>query len=261
MCWVCSALSAPPGCARRRRSSSCCVRRARCCPRWVRRARSPGGKLSTFDRIVGTRTEGRSRQRGRAIVGCGQGQRVRRVLLAEPLPQLVAEQRGPAPPDVLEDRRHADDVEEGVVLTGEGRGRQVLGRRARSNCPAASFAEPTDRGGDRAFGPPTSCSPSSASPDRCRSGCPARLAFHPTRRIRNRTRGPMVLVHVGWEALATANGNDADSALLSSGVACATCGSASDSSRCTWARTCRRGSSRKVYSRDITTTEPPFAAW
>ncbi len=44
----------------------------------------------------------------------------------------LGEQRGPAPADVLEDRRRSHDVQVRVLLAGEGSRRQVLSRRAGS---------------------------------------------------------------------------------------------------------------------------------
>ena len=61
----------------------------------------------------------------------------------------LGEQRGPAPPDVLEDRRHAHDVQVGVLLAREGRGRQVLRRRAGADRVGSVLAEPGERGADR----------------------------------------------------------------------------------------------------------------
>ena len=74
--------------------------------------------------------------------------------LVESIPQAVghgplSEERGPAPADVLEDRRWPHDVQVGVLLAGEGGRRQVLCRRARSDRVGGLFAEPGNRAGDR----------------------------------------------------------------------------------------------------------------
>ena len=61
----------------------------------------------------------------------------------------LGEQRGPAPADVLENRRRPDDVQERVVLAGEGGRRQVLRRRAGSDGVGGVLAEPGERAGDR----------------------------------------------------------------------------------------------------------------
>ena len=70
--------------------------------------------------------------------------------VVETVPQAVghrplAEQRGPAPAHVLQDGRRAHDVQVGVVLAREGRARQVLRRRARSNGAGRLLAEPGQR--------------------------------------------------------------------------------------------------------------------
>ena len=61
----------------------------------------------------------------------------------------LAEQRGPAPADVLEDGRRAHDVQVGVVLAGEGCARQVLRRRTGSDGAGGVLAEPGERVRDR----------------------------------------------------------------------------------------------------------------
>ena len=61
----------------------------------------------------------------------------------------LGEQRRPAPPDVLEDRRHAHDVEVRVLLARERRGRQVLRGRAGAHRVGGVLAEPGERGADR----------------------------------------------------------------------------------------------------------------
>ncbi len=61
----------------------------------------------------------------------------------------LGEQRCPAPADVVEDRRRPRDVQVGVVLAGERRGRQVLGRRTRPHGVRDVRAQPDDRRGDR----------------------------------------------------------------------------------------------------------------
>ncbi len=74
--------------------------------------------------------------------------------VVEAVPQAVGhgslgEKRGPAPADVLEDRRRANDVQVRVVLAREGCPRQVLRRRARSNGVGGLLAEPGERERDR----------------------------------------------------------------------------------------------------------------
>ncbi len=74
--------------------------------------------------------------------------------VVEAVPQAVGhgplgEERGPAPADVLEDRRRPHDVQVRVLLTGEGGGRQVFCRRARSDGVGGLVAEPCERAGDR----------------------------------------------------------------------------------------------------------------
>ena len=74
--------------------------------------------------------------------------------MVEAVPQAVGhgplgEQRGPAPADVLEDRRRPHDVQVRVLLACEGGRRQVLRRRARSDGVGGSLAEPGERAGDR----------------------------------------------------------------------------------------------------------------
>ena len=59
----------------------------------------------------------------------------------------LGEQRGPAPTDVLEDRRRTHDVQVRVVLAREGCRRQVLRRRAGSDGVGSVLAEPGERGG------------------------------------------------------------------------------------------------------------------
>ena len=74
--------------------------------------------------------------------------------MVEAVPQAVGhgplgEQRGPAPADVLEDRRRPHDVQVRVLLAGEGGRRQVLRRRAGSDGVGGLLAEPGERAGDR----------------------------------------------------------------------------------------------------------------
>ena len=74
--------------------------------------------------------------------------------VVEAVPQAVGhgplgEQRGPAPADVLEDRRRPHDVQVRVLLAGEGGRRQVLRRRAGSDGVGGLLAEPGERAGDR----------------------------------------------------------------------------------------------------------------
>ena len=74
--------------------------------------------------------------------------------VVEAVPQAVGhgplgEQRGPAPADVLEDRRRPHDVQVRVLLAREGGRRQVLRRRAGSDGVGGLLAEPGDRAGDR----------------------------------------------------------------------------------------------------------------
>ena len=71
-----------------------------------------------------------------------------------PVPQAVGhgplgEQRGPAPADVLEDRRRPHDVEVRVLLACEGGRRRVLRRGAGPDGVGRSRAEPGDGAGDR----------------------------------------------------------------------------------------------------------------
>ena len=61
----------------------------------------------------------------------------------------LGEERGPAPADVLEDRRRPHDVEVRVLLAREGDRRQVLCRRAGSDGVRGLLAEPDERAGDR----------------------------------------------------------------------------------------------------------------
>ena len=61
----------------------------------------------------------------------------------------LGEQRGPAPADVLEDRRRPHDVQVRVLLAGEGGRRQVLCRRAGSDGVGGLLAELGERAGDR----------------------------------------------------------------------------------------------------------------
>ena len=74
--------------------------------------------------------------------------------VVEAVPQAVdhgpfGEEGGPAPADVLADRRRPHDVQVAVLLAGEGGGRQVLRRRAGSDGVGGLPAEPGDRAGDR----------------------------------------------------------------------------------------------------------------
>jgi hypothetical protein len=61
----------------------------------------------------------------------------------------LGEERGPAPADVLEDRGRPDDVQVGVLLTGEGGRRQVLRRRAGSDGEGGPLTERGESAGDR----------------------------------------------------------------------------------------------------------------
>ena len=61
----------------------------------------------------------------------------------------VGEERGPAPADVLEDRRRPHDVQVGVLLAREGGRRQVLCRRAGADGIGGLLAEPGERADDR----------------------------------------------------------------------------------------------------------------
>ena len=74
--------------------------------------------------------------------------------MVEAVPQAVGhgplgEERGPAPADVLEDRRRPHDVQVRVLLAREGGRRQVLRRRAGSDGVGGLLAEPGERAGDR----------------------------------------------------------------------------------------------------------------
>ena len=74
--------------------------------------------------------------------------------VVEPVLQAVGdgplgEERGPAPADVLEDRRRADDVQVRVLLPREGGGRQILRRRTGSDGVGGLLAEPCQRAGNR----------------------------------------------------------------------------------------------------------------
>ena len=75
------------------------------------------------------------------------------IAVVEPVPQAVghsplAEERGPAPADVLEDRCPPHHVEVGVLLAREGGRRQVLRRRAGSDGVGGLLAQPRERAGD-----------------------------------------------------------------------------------------------------------------
>ncbi len=61
----------------------------------------------------------------------------------------LREERGPAPADVIEDRRWADDVQVRVLLAGEGCRRQVLRRRAGSDGVGGFARRAGERAGDR----------------------------------------------------------------------------------------------------------------
>jgi len=74
--------------------------------------------------------------------------------VVEAVPQAVGhgplgEERAPAPADVLEDRRRPDDVQVSVLLAREGRGGQVLRRRAGPDGVSDLRAEADERAGDR----------------------------------------------------------------------------------------------------------------
>ena len=74
--------------------------------------------------------------------------------VVEAVPQAVGhgplgEERGPAPADVLEDRRRPHDVQVGVLLACEGGRRQVLCRRTGADGVGGLLAEPGERAGDR----------------------------------------------------------------------------------------------------------------
>ena len=74
--------------------------------------------------------------------------------VVEAVPQAVGhgplgEQRGPAPADVLEDRRRPHDVQVRVLLASEGGLLRVLRRRARSDREGRSLPEPGERAVDR----------------------------------------------------------------------------------------------------------------
>ena len=74
--------------------------------------------------------------------------------VVEAVPQAVGhgplgEERGPAPADVLEDRRRPHDVQVRVLLAREGGRRQVLRRRTGSDGVGGLLAEPGERAGDR----------------------------------------------------------------------------------------------------------------
>ena len=74
--------------------------------------------------------------------------------MVEAVPQAVAhgplgEERGPAPADVLEDRRRPHDVQVRVLLAREGGRGQVLCRRARSDGVGGVLTEQGERAGDR----------------------------------------------------------------------------------------------------------------
>ena len=61
----------------------------------------------------------------------------------------LGEERGPAPADVLEDRRRPHNVQVRVLLAGEGGRRQVLCRRAGSDGVSSLLAELGESAGDR----------------------------------------------------------------------------------------------------------------
>jgi hypothetical protein len=74
--------------------------------------------------------------------------------VVEAVPQAVGhgplgEERGPAPADVLEDRRRPHDAQVRIVLAREGGVRQVFRRRAGSDGVGGLIAEPGERAGDR----------------------------------------------------------------------------------------------------------------
>ena len=61
----------------------------------------------------------------------------------------LAVERTPASAYVLHDRPRSHDVEERVVLAGEGGRREVFRRRTRSDGAGSVYAEPGERAGDR----------------------------------------------------------------------------------------------------------------
>ena len=74
--------------------------------------------------------------------------------VVQAVPQAVGhgplgEERGPAPADVLEDRRRPHDVQVRVLLAREGGRRQVLRRRTGSDGVGGLLAEPGERAGNR----------------------------------------------------------------------------------------------------------------
>jgi hypothetical protein len=76
------------------------------------------------------------------------------LLVVEAVPHAVGhgalgEQRGPALPDVLEDRSQPHNVQVRVLLAREGGRRQVLRRRAGPDGVGSLPAEPGDRARDR----------------------------------------------------------------------------------------------------------------
>ncbi len=63
--------------------------------------------------------------------------------------RTLGEERSPAPADVFEDRRRPHNVQERVLLASEGRGGQVLCRRARPNRVGNVLVEPRHLADDR----------------------------------------------------------------------------------------------------------------
>src|SRR5215510_6512995 len=74
--------------------------------------------------------------------------------LVDSVPQTIGhgplgEERGPAPPDMLKDRRFTSDFQICVVLPRERSGRQILRSRAGSDGVACLFTMPNQRMGNR----------------------------------------------------------------------------------------------------------------
>jgi hypothetical protein len=61
----------------------------------------------------------------------------------------LGEERGPAPADVLEDRRRSHNVQVRILLAREGGRRQVLRRRTRSDGVGGLLPVPSERAGNR----------------------------------------------------------------------------------------------------------------
>ena len=182
-------LLAPTSCRRPRRRAPCRRRRSRGRRPAPRRARSPPRPTATLRLpVMGSavnRTPGRLREDhpldhhghvDRAVVDA-----VAQAVGHRPL----GEQRGPAAPDVLEDRGRPDDVQVRVLLARERGRRQVLGRRAGAHGVGGVVAE-------RASAPVIAAATSSGIAIRLdRLGGPPRWACGSRRRSSGSSREPV----------------------------------------------------------------------